>query len=98
MAQPGRSLATVSAPSPHINPDWLPKLTVNFLTLVVEKCSARTRQALQEDEDIVDLRLRKQIWNEILNTTVFHLESVFGDTSVPSMCRVFLLIIGNSCC
>ena len=71
-------------PSPHSNPDWLPKLTGSFLTLVVEKCSARCRQAVQDDEDITDTRERKLVWNELLNTTVSHLEGVFGDISVPS--------------
>ena len=38
--------------SPHTNPNWLPNLTTNFLSVVVDKCSARSRQALEANEDI----------------------------------------------
>ena len=38
------SIAPVdTGPSPHTNPNWLPNLTTNFLSLVVDKCSSRCR-------------------------------------------------------
>ena len=54
--------ATEKNASPHTNPDWLPNLTADFSTVVVSQCSARSRQAVEANEEItVREPLKKQV-------------------------------------
>ena len=38
--------------TPHTNPNWLRNLKTNYNSDVVDKCSQRTRQAIEMNEDI----------------------------------------------
>jgi hypothetical protein len=47
---------------------------------VIAKCTKRTRDAIDQNEDIKNAAERRQVMQEILNQTVNYLEEVFVDT------------------
>ena len=53
---------------------------------VVSKCSKRTREAIENNDDITDVAVRRNVTKELLNETVAHMESIFG-TDNPSMIK-----------
>ena len=91
---PGNS----TSQSPYINQNWLKDMLENYRRLVIERCSADTKEAVEADEDIKvslmanilnfhlviqDKKRRGKVENEILNTTVVHLATVFGEIKSP---------------
>lgn len=92
--------------SPHTYRTWLPDLTANFYNIVIAKCSEKCKDAVQLNKDIEvefeqwliesshfsdqNPREWNEIFDQIFNTTIEHLEIVFGGVSVPSE----LLILG----
>lgn len=47
---------------------------------MIAKCTKRTRDAIDQNEDIKNAAERRQVMQEILNQTVNYLEEVFVDT------------------
>ena len=89
----GKSADVVASQTVHTKPDWRENLTKNFMTLIISKCSLRTREAVESNENIQDSKLRKATENEIINTTISHLETVFGGVCAPRLsdCREIAL-------
>ena len=57
----------------------------NFKSVIVEKCSQRVKDAVENDEDIQNKKLRREVDREIINQTIEYLKVVFGGVDSPSM-------------
>ena len=51
---------------------------------MVNRCTKRTRDAVEANIDIKDIADRRVVMNELINQTVTYLEGVFG-SETPSM-------------
>ena len=92
----GAGLGTVSVPNtvrvethtekqtPHTNPNWINETKARFKSLVIEKCSQRTREAVAKNDFIMDPKKKKFVSDEIINTTVDYLGEIFGGVGTPS--------------
>ena len=49
---PCTSTASHSPSNRHTNPNWLPDMKKNFRSLVIDQCCARTKDAVDMNEDI----------------------------------------------
>jgi len=74
--------------SPHTNRTWLQDLTGDFYNVVIVKCAEKCREAVQANKHIEDPREWNETFDQIFNTTIDHLETVFGGVSVPRLCDV----------
>ena len=61
----------------YTNQNWLQELKSGFGRLIIQRCSADTREAVENNEDIQERKKRKRIEDEIINTTIAHLEKIF---------------------
>ena len=57
---------------------------------VVSRCSTRTRDAIEQNEDIKEAAERRRVMKEILDETINYLEGIFG-TETPSMIQLLLI-------
>ena len=69
----------------HTNPGWKDQLQRDFQSLIVDKCSRLTVNAVKNNEDITDIRSKKLVRNEIINTVVDHLLNVYGGVGTPKL-------------
>ena len=69
----------------HNNPNWCSDLIHNFKSVIFEKCSQRVKDAVENDEDIQNKKLRREVDREIINQTIDYLKVVFGGVDSPSM-------------
>ena len=81
-------LVTGTSSSPHTRPDWLKDLKKDFRTVVIEKCSLKAREAVENDVKIEDTKKLKDVRNEIINETVSCLLNIFGDVGRPVVGQV----------
>ena len=92
---------TKSRPStPHTNMNWLNHIRSNYKKVVVSKCSQQTRQAVAGNENLkvtffptwmmTNIFLfkdpkKKNIRNELINTTIDFLGTIFGGVGTLSI-------------
>ena len=75
------------------------KELTDFKTLqstVLSRCSRRTRDAIEQNEDIKDAAERRRVVKEILDETITYLEGIFGNET-PSMIYLSLLQFCTIC-
>ena len=60
---------------------------------MIDKCTKRTRDAIDKNEDIKDAGERRLVMQEILNQTVTYLEEVFVDTPSKFVIRLTILTV-----
>ena len=100
---------TKSRPSNrHTNLNWLNNTRSNYKKVVVSKCSEQTRQAVAGNEKLkvtfiptwlmLDIFLtkdpkKKNIRDELINTTIDLLGTICGGVGTPSIIPLFLLRI-----
>ena len=69
----------------HQNPNWLADLKTNFTTEIISVCSARTKSAVENNENIEDSRENDRVRNEILSNLMDKLMNIFGCEGKPGM-------------
>ena len=60
---------------------------------MIDKCTKRTRDAIDKNEDIKDAGERRLVMQEILNQTVNYLEEVFVDTPSKFVIKLTILTV-----
>ena len=63
---------------------------------MIDKCTKRTRDAIDQNEDIKNAAERRLVMQEILNQTVNYLEEVFVDTPSKFDKNVRILTVASS--
>ena len=74
---------TDNEPNIHQNPNWLKDLKRNFKEEIIDKCSARTISAVNENEYISEPKEFLRVKNEIVNTVLDKLKKVHGSVGKP---------------
>ena len=69
----------------HTNPSWLQDLVGDFKSNVIDKCSKKVKDAVKANANIQDCRKRKETYDQIINTVVDQLETIFGGVGVPRL-------------
>ena len=65
------------------NPDWLRKLKSNFKGEIIDQLSNQVREAVANDDEIVDKKQRRVVRNDIINATVAYIIKIHGGVSRP---------------
>ena len=78
----------IPASSSHLNPDWMDTVKKNFKEVVIAKCSQKVREAVANNEKIVNLTKKKEVRREIIDQTLAYLMDVHGHTSKPSIAEM----------
>jgi hypothetical protein len=65
------------------NPDWLKTTKNNFNKLVIEKCSYKVRQCVENNEQISSIVKKKEVRKEIIDATLQHILEIFGGVNRP---------------
>ena len=76
----------------HTNPRWRDGLVRNFKNLVISKCSQKTKDAVECNEEIRNIKTRKEIENEIINETIDFIGEALGGVGSPG---ILLLKLSN---
>lgn len=79
--------------SAHSNPDWLKNMKRDFKTEIISKCSMKVREAIENKLKIEDIRERKSVRNEIINTLVAAVSRIFGGVSRPRISEIRQLVV-----
>ena len=74
-----------STNSPFTNPDWLQKLKKSLKADIIDKCALNVREAIGGNKTIEDIRERRQIRNNIINTVVGQIVVIFGGIARPGI-------------
>eukprot|EP00092_Neocalanus_flemingeri_P087963 GFUD01111089.1.p1 GENE.GFUD01111089.1~~GFUD01111089.1.p1 ORF type:complete len:578 (+),score=143.83 GFUD01111089.1:34-1767(+) len=69
----------------HTQPNWLEELKGNFHVQIIELCSARTRRAVELNEKIKEQKQFNAVKNELINTVITHLKTIFRLHALPTM-------------
>ena len=69
----------------HTNPNWLNNLKENFTEVIIAPCSVKTRNAVRDNSNFATLRDHKYVKDEILNSLVSHLKTLFTVDNLPNM-------------
>ena len=67
----------------HTNPRLRDGLVRNFKNLVISKCSQKTKDAVESNDDIRNVKTRKEIENEIINETFDFIGEALGGVGSP---------------
>ena len=67
----------------HTNPNWLVNLKSNFKEVVIDPCSVKTRNAVNNDEEITTPRDYRAVKNEIVNSVLNYLKTMFNLNNLP---------------
>jgi hypothetical protein len=89
--------ATPPQSSPHTyqrraQVDWLKDMKKNYKTAVIEKCSRKVQEAVENNTDISDIREKKEVRNSIINETVGCLLDIFGGVGKPAVAQMRELV------
>ena len=81
------SLVVSVTTSPHLNPNWLQELKVNFHSLVVEKLSVKIKTAITENRKFSssELREKRETRLSIINGIIDYIWGVFGGMGRPKL-------------
>jgi hypothetical protein len=74
--------------TPHTNPHWLKEMKKNFKNVVIDKCSRKVQEAVENNTKISDIRKKKEVRNSIINETVSCLLEIFGGVGKPGVAEV----------
>jgi len=69
----------------HNNPKWKDELKSNFHEIIIEKCSQAAINAVKENEIIKNVKKKRKVRNEIINTTLDHLVECYGGVDTPKL-------------
>ena len=83
---------TPTRSTPHTNPDWLKDIKKNFKSAVIEKCSQKVQDAVENNTKISDIRTKKEVRNSIINETVSCLLDIFGGVGKPGVAQMRELV------
>ena len=83
----GSNSAEVENQTVHTNPNWLKNINKSrdFHSEIISKCCKRTRDAVENNENIKDIKTWTYTENEIINLTIEYLEHVFGGLGSPKL-------------
>ena len=86
-----------SSGSVHINPEWKDNFRTNFTAIVTHNCSTVTRNAIDTNEKIEDVRKLKKVRKEVVDIVVDHLLDIHGTVSNPRLkdMRIVAIILGD---
>ena len=85
-------LASPTCSTAHMNPEWLKGLKSQFQSRVIDKCSSRVREAVKNNEKIVDIRKVKEVRASIIGEVVTSLLEIFGGVGRPGVAEVRQLV------
>ena len=74
---------TSDSPTVHTQADWLQKLKDNFSSIVIDGCSAMSREAAYGNKEIEDQKMYRDIKNELINAALNYVKSIFGGAGMP---------------
>lgn len=57
----------------------------NIKNLVISKCSQKTKDAVESNDDIRNVKTRKEIENEIINETIDFIGEALGGVGSPGI-------------
>ena len=71
--------------TPHLNPDWLKDLKLNFYSLIVEHCSKKVKDAVNENLKLEKVSDTREVRLALIHRTVDYLEEVHGGVTKPRL-------------
>ena len=69
----------------HTQPNWLNHLKKNMKTEIIDQCSSRTRQSVEDNEYIVNDYDFKKVKAEIISMLMDKIRKVFGGVGKPAL-------------
>ena len=69
----------------HTNPRWREVLVRDIKNLVISKCSQKTKDAVESNNDVQNVKSRKEIENEIINETIDYIGEALGGVGSPGI-------------
>lgn len=85
---PGTSGSTA-----HCNPSWLKDLKRNMKSELIGRCSLQVQEAVENNTQIENIRERKSVRNDIINTLVSAVVKIFGGVSRPRISEMRELVV-----
>ena len=71
--------------TPHLNPDWLKDLKLNFYSLIVEPCSKKVVDAVNANQKFEKISDTREVRLALIHRTVDYLEEVHGGVTKPRL-------------
>ena len=62
----------------YTNPNWMDQMRREFKDLIISKCSPDTIRAYENDVEIDDIRVKKKVRCEIIDSVMDHVLTIYG--------------------
>ena len=79
--EPGEAVVS----TPHMFPDWLRNLKLNFNSIVVEQCAKKVRDAVEMNHKFEKIQDIREVRLALIHTTLDYIVSKFGGVSKPRL-------------
>ena len=74
--------------SPHMNPDWLKHLKRNFQSIVVDQCSKKVKDAVNENQKLEKISDIREVRLALIHRTIDHIQEVHGGVNRPRLSQM----------